>query len=87
MDSFRSSRKTQHWDAVQFQTRIDSVEQQLPPLAIRRAVEHRVGEFQTRDDKVAQSAFDHMICSTVAEDSSKKGILLQLRQNATLREA
>ena len=47
--------QTPHWDAVKFQTRIDSVEQQLPPLAIRRAVERRVWEFQVRDDKVAQT--------------------------------
>src|SRR5207302_8504470 len=42
-------------DSVELQTRLDSVEQQLYLLAILRAVERRIEQFQLRDSNVAES--------------------------------
>jgi hypothetical protein len=55
-------------ESVQLQTRLDSVEQLLHLLAIMRAVERRIEQFQLRDPKATQSAepegaFDESICT------------------------
>jgi hypothetical protein len=55
-------------ESVQLETRIDSVEQQLYLLAILRAVERRIEQFQLRDPNASQtrepeSPFDGTICS------------------------
>ncbi len=60
--------QTPRRESVQLQTRIDSVEQLLHLLAIMRAVERRIEQFQLRDGKTPQptepeSAFDETICS------------------------
>ena len=60
--------QTPRREPVQLQTCIDSVEQQLHLLAILRAVERRIEQFQLRDAKTAQtgdreSPFDETICS------------------------
>src|SRR5436853_1788762 len=60
--------QTPRREPVQLQTCIDSVEQQLHLLAILRAVERRIEQFQVRDAKTAQtgdqeSPFDETICS------------------------
>src|SRR5437667_9855098 len=60
--------QTPRRESVQLQTCIDSVEQQLHLLAILRAVERRIEQFQLRDAKTAQtgdqeSPFDETICS------------------------
>jgi hypothetical protein len=47
--------QTPRRDSVQFQTRLDSVEQQLYMLAILRAVERRIEQFQLRDSNIAES--------------------------------
>ena len=47
--------QTPRRDSVQFQTRLDSVEQQLYLLAILRAVERRIEQFQLRDSNTAES--------------------------------
>ena len=76
-------------ESVQLQTRIDSVEQQLHLLAILRAVERRIEQFQLRDAKIPQTGEQEApsttpfvkdaICSTPAEDSSKNDIPLVLK--------
>ena len=60
--------QTPRRESVQVQTRIDSVEQLLHLLAIMRAVERRIEQFQLRDAKATQStepegAFDESICT------------------------
>ena len=60
--------QTPRRESVQLQTSIDSVEQQLHLLAILRAVERRIEQFQLRDAKTAQtgdqeSPFDETIGS------------------------
>ena len=60
--------QTPRRESVQLQTRIDSIEQQLHLLAILRAVERRIEQFQLRDAKSAQAAepespFDETICT------------------------
>src|SRR5689334_11491956 len=60
--------QTPRRESVQVQTRIESVEQQLHLLAILRAVERRIDQFQLRDSKVVQtgepeSPFDETICT------------------------
>ena len=52
---------------VELQTRVDSIEQQLHLLAILRAVERRIEQFQLRDGNTPQqtepqSPFDETIC-------------------------
>src|ERR671924_652630 len=47
--------QTPRRDSVQLQTRLDSVEQQLYLLAILRAVERRIEQFQLRDSNTAES--------------------------------
>jgi hypothetical protein len=59
--------QTPRRESVELQTRVDSVEQQLHLLAILRAVERRIEQFQLRDGKVGESAepqspFDETIC-------------------------
>ena len=61
--------QTPRRDSVQLQTRLDSVEQQLYLLAILRAVERRIEQFQLRDSSAAdsqerepESPFDGTIC-------------------------
>ena len=61
--------QTPRRDSVQFQTRLDSVEQQLYLLAILRAVERRIEQFQLRDSNSADSQarepenpFEEAIC-------------------------
>jgi hypothetical protein len=59
--------QTPRRDSVELQTRLDSVEQQLHLLAILRAVERRIEQFQLRDGKTPESAeqqspFDETIC-------------------------
>src|SRR5437588_12484026 len=59
--------QTPRRESVQLQTRIDSVEQLLHLLAIMRAVERRIEQFQLRDTTTSQaaeseSAFDETIC-------------------------
>jgi hypothetical protein len=60
--------QTPRRESVQLQTCIDAVEQELHLLAILRAVERRIEQFQLRDAKTAQtgdqeSPFDETICS------------------------
>src|SRR5579871_749535 len=60
--------QTPRRESVQLQTRIDSVEQLLHLLAIMRAVERRIEQFQLREAKPSQpgeteSAFDETISS------------------------
>src|SRR5579872_4124979 len=60
--------ETPRRESVQVQTRIDSVEQLLHLLAIMRAVERRIEQFQLREAKPSQpgeteSAFDETISS------------------------
>lgn len=59
--------QTPRRESVELQTRVDSVEQQLHLLAVLRAVERRIEQFQLRDGKAAESAeqqspFDETIC-------------------------
>ena len=59
--------QTPRRESVELQTRVDSVEQQLHLLAILRAVERRIEQFQLRDGKAGESAepqspFDETIC-------------------------
>src|SRR3989440_640183 len=59
--------QTPRRESVEVQTRIDSVEQQLHLLAILRAVDRRIEQFQLRDGKTPepaeqQSPFDDTIC-------------------------
>lgn len=59
--------QTPRRESVELQTRVDSVEQQLHLLAILRAVERRIEQFQLRDGKAGdsaepQSSFDETIC-------------------------
>ena len=59
--------QTPRREAVALETRIDSVEQQLHLLAILRAVERRIEQFQLRDAKTPQteqeSPFDETVCT------------------------
>jgi hypothetical protein len=60
--------QTPRRESVEVQTRINSVEQLLHLLAIMRALERRIEQFQLRDSKTHQpdepeSAFDETICS------------------------
>jgi hypothetical protein len=60
--------QTPRRESVQLQTCVDSVEQQLHLLAILRAVERRIEQFQLRDGKAGESAeqqspFDETVCS------------------------
>jgi hypothetical protein len=60
--------QTPRRESVQVQTTIESVEQQLHLLAILRAVERRIDDFQLRDSKTVQTAepdspFDETICT------------------------
>jgi hypothetical protein len=60
--------QTPRRESVQLQTCIDAVEQQLHLLAILRAVERRIEQFQLRDAKTVQtgdqeSPFDETVCS------------------------
>src|SRR5437660_1361494 len=59
--------QTPRRESVQLQTCIDAVEQQLHLLAILRAVERRIEQFQLRDAKTAQtgeeSPFDETVCA------------------------
>lgn len=60
--------QTPRRESVELQTRVDSVEQQLHLLAILRAVERRIEQFQLRDAKAGesveqQSPFDETVCS------------------------
>ena len=62
------SAQTPRRESVQLETRIDSVEQLLHLLAIMRAVERRIEQFQLRDAKKPEadeqeSPFDDTICS------------------------
>src|SRR5690242_14003532 len=62
------SAQTPHRESVQVQARIESVEQQLHLLAILRAVERRIEQFQLRDSKTVQTAepespSDETICT------------------------
>src|SRR6266566_4132709 len=59
--------QTPRRESVQLQTSIDSVEQQLHLLAILRAVERRIEQFQLHDAKISQtgeqeSPFDETVC-------------------------
>src|SRR5437764_3433353 len=59
--------QTPRRESVQLQTCIDAVEQQLHLLAILRAVNRRIEQFQLRDDKTPepaeqQSPFDETVC-------------------------
>src|SRR5258708_30797530 len=59
--------ETPRRESVELQTRVDSVEQQLHLLAILRAVERRIEQFQLRDGKAGESAdqqrpFDEPVC-------------------------
>ena len=69
--------ETPRRESVQLQTRIDSVEQSLHLLAIMRAVERRIEQFQLREAKPSQpgepeSAFDETI-SSVGDMFSSNG--------------
>jgi hypothetical protein len=60
--------QTPRRESVELQTRVDSVEQQLHLLAILRAVERRIEQFQLREGKTSepaeqQSPFDETVCS------------------------
>jgi hypothetical protein len=62
------SAQTPRQESVQLETRIDSVEQLLHLLAIMRAVERRIEQFQLHDAKKPdgaepESPFDDTICS------------------------
>src|SRR5215813_4801120 len=48
--------QTPRRESVQVQARIESVEQQLHFVAILRAVERRIAQFQLRDSKTVQPA-------------------------------
>src|SRR5437588_1980848 len=59
--------QTPRRESVELQTHVDSVEQQLHLLAILRAVERRIEQFQLRDGKAGESAeqqspFDETVC-------------------------
>jgi hypothetical protein len=59
--------QTPRRESVELQTRVESVEQQLHLLAILRAIERRIEQFQLRDGKAVDSAepqspFDETIC-------------------------
>src|SRR5260370_27225682 len=59
--------QTPRRESVELQTHVDSVEQELHRLAVLRAVERRIEEFQLRDGKAGESAeqqspFDETIC-------------------------
>src|SRR5436309_13678425 len=59
--------QTPRRESVELQTNVDSVEQQLHLLAVLRAVERRIEQFQLRDGKAGESAeqqspFDETIC-------------------------
>src|SRR5438045_1278084 len=59
--------QTPRRESVELQTHIESVEQQLHLLAVLRAVERRIEEFQLRDGKAGESAeqqspFDETVC-------------------------
>jgi hypothetical protein len=59
--------QTPRRESVQLQTCVDSVEQQLHLLAILRAVERRIEQFQLRDAKTPvtgeqESPFDETVC-------------------------
>src|SRR5215468_10147346 len=68
--------QTPRRESVELQTRIDSVEQQLHLLAILRAVDRRIEQFQLRDAKTVQtepeSPFDETI-STEGDLFSSNG--------------
>jgi len=76
--------QTPRRESVQLQTCVDSVEQQLHLLAILRAVERRIEQFQLRDGKAGESAeqqspFDETVCNegdlfTSSGSSSKNKI-------------
>jgi hypothetical protein len=60
--------QTPRRESVQLQASVDSVEQQLHLLAILRAVERRIEQFQLRDGKAGESAeqqspFDETVCN------------------------
>ena len=60
--------QTPRRESVQLQTCVDSVEQQLHLLAIWRAGERRIEQFQLRDGKAGESAeqqspFDETVCN------------------------
>src|SRR6266568_3815631 len=60
--------QTPRRESVELQTRVDSVEQQLHLLAILRAVERRIEQFQLREGKASQtseqeSPFDETVCN------------------------
>lgn len=60
--------QTPRRESVHLETHIDSVEQQLYLLAVLRAVERRIEQFQLRDSDAAQtreaeSPFDETICA------------------------
>ena len=60
--------QTPRRESVELQTRVDSVEQQLHLLAILRAVERRIEQFQLREGKTPepaeqQSPFDETVCN------------------------
>src|SRR5438309_4764117 len=60
--------ETPRHESVHLQMRVDSVEQQLHLLAILRAVERRIEQFQLREGKTPepaeqQSPFDETVCS------------------------
>jgi hypothetical protein len=62
--------QTPRRDSVQLQTHLDSVEQQLYLLAILRAVERRIEQFQLRDSSAAEpqarepeSPFEGSVCA------------------------
>ena len=60
--------QTPRRESVEVQTRIDSVEQQLHLLAILRAVNRRIEQFQLRDGETPEPAeqpspFDDTVCS------------------------
>src|SRR2546425_797486 len=59
--------QTPRRESVELQTRVDSIEQQLHLLAILRAVERRIEQFQLHEGKTPepaeqQSPFDETIC-------------------------
>jgi hypothetical protein len=47
--------QTPRRESVELQTRVDSIEQQLHLLAILRAVDRRIEQFQLRDRKAGES--------------------------------
>ncbi len=60
--------QTPRRESVQLQTRIDSVEQQLHLLAILRAVERRIEQFQLRDAKAGGSPEDESPDDTICNE-------------------